>query len=506
MKKYIWILSGVVAMALIIYACDPALISEKIIASVEKMPSDMSFGWETDEQSLTGHDNTFTFVSDANWCIVSGDKIKVETNTTDQSRVASVNVNWKNETMKIIRVRQSEMSSIGGLPETVTFDSESGSKTFELTSSTSWTVSSDQEWCSVTPTNGSGNVSLKVSVTNNTTSSTRTARITFKSGTNTKVITVTQTGDTILSISPTSINTGATAATYSINITSNLSWTATSSQSWCSITPTSGSDNSTILVDVNENTSTSSRTATITIESEGVVKTVSISQAGAGTVIIPINDQFYNAISIPCGTTLNGTTVGATEKNIPYAHTDKYGVWYTFMGNGLSNYISINGDPRFEHPKIRLYEGSRDTIGRFIYADGFNPLITFFSNLGSQYYLYVVVQSQSSETGTFSISRSCDNPLPTPTNVKATQSGHSIIVTWDRVPEAKGYSILYRLKLNDPEYFSYSGYNTFGSGATSVTIDMPWYYEKGEYNITVQAFGNNRASDLSSPANCYYVP
>ena len=490
-------------MALIIYACDPALISEKIIASVEKMPSEMSFGWETDEQSLTGHDNTFTFVSDAGWCTVSGDKIKVETNQDDQARVASINVNWKNETMKTIRIRQSEMSSIGGLPETVPFDSESGSKTFELTSSTSWTVSSDQEWCSVTPTNGSGNVSLKVSVTTNTTSSTRTARITFRSGTNTKVITVTQTGDTILSISPTSINAGATAVTYSINITSNLSWTASSSQSWCSVNSTSGSDNSTILVDVNANTSSSPRIATITINSEGVTKTVIISQVGAGTVITPFNDKCINAISIPCGATLNGTTVGATEKEESrYIYNGIYGVWYTFIGNGLSTSHSVNADSRFENARIEVYVGSCDNLSYLVTFGGSGA---FFSVPGSQYYFYVVDGvSGSTQTGTFSISMSCESLLPTPMNVRATLSGDSIAVSWDRVTGANGYEISYSEKVDSPQSSYYHSWSTLGNDATSRKINTR--NNMTEYYIRVQAFGGKRISDYSSPAYCLYVP
>jgi len=74
------------------------------------------------------------------------------------------------------------------------FTSGSGSKSLKITSNTSWTVSSDQYWCSVSPTSGSGDRSIKVSVEENTSTSARTATITVKSDAVTKSLAVTQSG------------------------------------------------------------------------------------------------------------------------------------------------------------------------------------------------------------------------------------------------------------------------------------------------------------------------
>ena len=71
-----------------------------------------------------------------------------------------------------------------------------------------------------------------------------------------------------------------------MNVTSNDSWTVSSNQSWCTVSPTSGSNNGTIKVTTSKNTSYSSRTATLTIKGKNSGKsvTVSVSQE-AGTVI-----------------------------------------------------------------------------------------------------------------------------------------------------------------------------------------------------------------------------
>ena len=74
-----------------------------------------------------------------------------------------------------------------------TIDTKGGNITFDLTSAKDWTVSSGQSWCKVSPTSGEGGTSLiKIDVEENTSYDERNAKITFKSDTVTKIITVTQ--------------------------------------------------------------------------------------------------------------------------------------------------------------------------------------------------------------------------------------------------------------------------------------------------------------------------
>ena len=64
------------------------------------------------------------------------------------------------------------------------------------------------------------------------------------------------------------------------DITSNTSWTVSSSVSWLTFSPTTGSDNETIEVTAFNNTTTSSRMATITISGEGASsKIINVNQA-----------------------------------------------------------------------------------------------------------------------------------------------------------------------------------------------------------------------------------
>ena len=94
----------------------------------------------------------------------------------------------------------------------------------------------------------------------------------------TKTVSVTRDKYT-LSVSPTSLSFSATSETKSISVTSNDLWTVTSSESWCTVSPSEGSNDGTVKVTVSKNES-DSRSATITVKgtNSGITKTVSVKQ------------------------------------------------------------------------------------------------------------------------------------------------------------------------------------------------------------------------------------
>jgi hypothetical protein len=85
---------------------------------------------------------------------------------------------------------------------------------------------------------------------------------------------------TYLNITPSNQNIPASpAGQANFTVTSNLSWTAVSDQTWCTVTP-SGSGNGTITASYSANATTSQRVATITVTASGVTPvTVTVTQA-----------------------------------------------------------------------------------------------------------------------------------------------------------------------------------------------------------------------------------
>ena len=93
-----------------------------------------------------------------------------------------------------------------------------------------------------------------------------------------------------ISLDNNSIEFTADSGRRSLNIKSNTSWTVSSDKSWCSVSPTSGKNNGSVIVKVEENSSTVERTATITVKSDAGNKTVSVTQNGA-TAVTPPSSQ-----------------------------------------------------------------------------------------------------------------------------------------------------------------------------------------------------------------------
>ena len=67
----------------------------------------------------------------------------------------------------------------------------------------------------------------------------------------------------------------------SVSISTNRAWTASASQSWILIIPTSGSGDASINISCNDNTTGSQRSGSVTVQTDtGIAKTISIIQNG----------------------------------------------------------------------------------------------------------------------------------------------------------------------------------------------------------------------------------
>ncbi|MCB1229279.1 MAG: hypothetical protein KDN19_03380 [Verrucomicrobiae bacterium] len=150
-------------------------------------------------------------------------------------------------------------------PTSKTVSTAAQSYDITVTSNTSWSVSESLSWASVSPTSGTGNDTVTVSVTENTIVASRNGNLDIGGQTHS----LTQQGvPPVTTIDPTTKNVDETAQTYTIDVTSNTSWTVSESLAWASVSPTSGTGNDTLTVTIAENTSTSSRNGTLTIGTE----------------------------------------------------------------------------------------------------------------------------------------------------------------------------------------------------------------------------------------------
>ncbi len=260
--------------------------------SLSVTPSNQNVGAAAGTTSFTVTSNTsWTCVSNATWCLVttsgSGNGSIIANygeNITTSQRIATITVTASGAPPVTITVTQAGATptlSVSPLNQNV--GSAAGTTIFSVTSNSNWTALSDQTWCTVTPS-GSGNGSLMANYTENTSTNQRVATITVSTpGVSPVYVTVTQSGvgGLYLNVTPPNQNVGTPAGSTSFNVSSNISWSAISNQSWCTVTP-SGTGNATIVAIYTENISTDSRTAQITVSGSGVnAAIVTVTQEGA---------------------------------------------------------------------------------------------------------------------------------------------------------------------------------------------------------------------------------
>ena len=97
-------------------------------------------------------------------------------------------------------------------------------------------------------------------------------------------------GGVNLNLNRSTWNPDRTTSSISVSVTSNRSWTVSSSApAWLSVSPSSGSNNGTFTINVTANNNTSSRSGTITVTAAGnVTRTVVVTQSGTVAQSTPV--------------------------------------------------------------------------------------------------------------------------------------------------------------------------------------------------------------------------
>ncbi|UII27504.1 cellulase family glycosylhydrolase [Fulvivirga maritima] len=203
----------------------------------------------------------------------------------------------------------------------ISFSASSASSEISIQSNISWTASTSTSWISLSPTSGSGNGTLTVSVTENTDSTARSGNITLTGNDIVRTIEVSQNASSsdslFLTLSPQSLEFEAGSATASLSISSNISWAASTTVSWITISPATGSGSGNIDISVSANTS-SERSAEVIVSGEGISASVTISQAEADN-----EGPCSNAteISLPFTHEGSGNFCWITSDNISYVNS-----------------------------------------------------------------------------------------------------------------------------------------------------------------------------------------
>lgn len=221
-------------------------------------------------------------------------------NTSSSSRSGQINISTSDGSVSTnVTVNQAGVCSLTVAPVSQNAPYTAGTTSFTITSNTSWSVTDNATWLSVSPTSGTGNGTITATYTENTTSSQRTALISVNGCTNPFTVTVVQVGNCTFSFSPANLSLPPDAGSTNINVTSSGSWSASESLVWLTLSPSSGTGNATVTATYLANTGTS-RNGTITFDACGSQTTMSVSQSAPCSFSITPSTQ---NVSFGSGTT-----------------------------------------------------------------------------------------------------------------------------------------------------------------------------------------------------------
>ncbi len=201
------------------------------------------------------------------------------TTTGTTQRVGAVTITGCNSTKTVLIMQ--DPCNIAVSTEALSFNPFAGSKQFTVTATGSWTVSDNSAWITVSPSSGTGNGTITVNVTEHTGSLARAGSVTVTGCNTTKTVVVIQDEACNFSISAEALTFNPLPGSKQITVTSNGSWTVSDNSAWITVSPSSGTGNGTVTVNVTENTATTGttqRVGTVTITGCNSSKTVLIMQ------------------------------------------------------------------------------------------------------------------------------------------------------------------------------------------------------------------------------------
>ena len=214
-----------------------------------------------------------------------------------------------------------------------------------------WTAYASSDWMTVSVSGSNSKTgTVGVTISDNTTSDSRTGEIIVKSGTTRYTIPVTQAAP--LKASANSLELMSKGESKNVVITGNSNWTVASSESW--LTATKGSNGELIITAV-ANQNLLSRTAKVVVN-EG---------DGTGSLTINVSQESTSDdnVTVPAGYNLvwHDEFTDGTTLNNDWTHEAQPSGW---VNNELQNYVNSNSVTNLSDGKLNItcYKGSDGKI------------------------------------------------------------------------------------------------------------------------------------------------
>ena len=222
--------------------------------------------------------------------------IAVSENNSLQTRSGVVQFNRLNANNEIVGKTVSlsilqEARHISPDIQTIQFGPEAAQKTLSINSDATWKLSSNESWISLSSDAGNGNADVCVSVTENTSSSSRTGSLYLKCLDKTIEILVVQ-NTAYLNTNTNSIRFDAKGGEANVGISTNVNWTANTNENWLSISPKNGNGDADIILKADKNYTSSQKKGIISINSLLGEYCINVSQSAPALEVSKSNVSF----------------------------------------------------------------------------------------------------------------------------------------------------------------------------------------------------------------------
>ena len=155
------------------------------------------------------------------------------------------------------------------------------------------------DWINISQNSGSGNATITVTATSYSQLLERSTALTVRTATKSAVVGITQRYNSSFTVSPATISAiPYSGANYSITVTANDNWSATTIPSWCSLSVGSGNSGTTTITLTVDSNSGSARTDSLVFSCNGISRTVAVSQVAYEAQVVPITLS-PSTISLP---------------------------------------------------------------------------------------------------------------------------------------------------------------------------------------------------------------
>lgn len=135
------------------------------------------------------------------------------------------------------------------------------------------------DWINISQNSGSGNATITVTATSYSQLLERSTALTVRTATKSAVVGITQRFNSSFTVSPATISAiPYSGASYSITVTANGNWSATTIPAWCSLSANGGASGTSIITLTVSSNSGSARNDTLVFTCNGLSRSVEVSQ------------------------------------------------------------------------------------------------------------------------------------------------------------------------------------------------------------------------------------